>query len=472
MSDRIDAQPSEGLTYDPNDPNYWDRELLDKELDRIYDICHGCRLCFNLCPSFPSLFDAVDQYDGDVLQLTGAERQEVVDLCYMCRLCHIKCPYTPEDGHEFQLDFPALMLRARSVRVREEGGVKLREKLLGDPDKLGRMGTKTSGIANWANNNPINRRIMESTLKIHRDKKLPDFAPQPFEKWAKAHTDSLEEGRPTFPAENLEDGAEPHAKLALFHTCYINWNNPDPGRATIDILRKNGCSVTVPEQNCCGMPALDGGNVDFAKKQAQQNVESLLPLVRSGHRITGINPTCTMMLRKEYARLVGTPEAREVAEAVVDPHELLFELKREGKLNRDFKSTPGTIAYHVPCHLKAQSIGYRSRDIMKLIPGATVKMVDACSAHDGTWAMKREYFDLSMQWGKKCFDGMIDAEADVMVTDCPLAAVQIEQGTGSNVRPIHPAEVISRAYDPHGWPNPVEEEEEPEEEVKKEEATP
>jgi glycerol-3-phosphate dehydrogenase subunit C len=201
------------------------------------------------------------------------------------------------------------------------------------------------------------------------------------------------------------------------------------------------------------MPALDGGDVEFAQKQARANVAALLPLAREGFKIAAINPTCSRMMRREYPTLVGTPEAKELAAAVVDPGEVLYHLRRDGKFNRDFKSTPGKVAYHVPCHLKAQAVGLRGRDLLRQIPGAEVTTVDACTAHDGTWAMKREFFELSMKWGEKAFSGMREAEADFMATDCPLAAIQIEQGTG--VRPLNPVELLARAYEPKGFAQPV-----------------
>jgi Fe-S oxidoreductase len=197
------------------------------------------------------------------------------------------------------------------------------------------------------------------------------------------------------------------------------------------------------------MPALDGGDVAFARKQAAQNVAHLLPFARDGYRIAAINPTCSLTMRAEYPKLLGTPEAAELAKAIADPHEVLYELHRVSKFNRDFKSTPGKIAYHIPCHLKAQNIGFRSRDLMRRIPGAEIDTVDACTAHDGTWAMKKEFFPLSMKWGEKAFAGMRAAEANVMATDCPLAAIQIEQATGT--RPLNPAEILARAYEPDGF---------------------
>jgi len=439
MAERIHYRPTDGLSYNSTEAKYWDRAGLDKEVERVFDICHGCRLCFNLCPSFPALFDAVDRNDGDVRALRAAEKDRVIDLCYGCKLCEIKCPYTPHDGHEFQLDFPRLMLRARSVNARENG-VKLRERVLARPDQIGKVGALTPSLANMMCRQNFQRVVMEKMLGIHRDKLLPDFAAETFDKWLERNP------LPPIPAE-------PAAKVALFPTCFINYYNPAPGKAAVEVFAKNGCAVKCPKQNCCGMPALDSGDVDFARKEARANVDSMLPLVREGYKIAAINPTCSMMMRQEYPNLLAGDEIKEFAAAIVDSHELLYHLRRAGKFNTDFQSTPGTVAYHVPCHLKAQDIGLRSRDLMREIPGAEVTTVDACTAHDGTWAMKKEFFALSMKWGEKAFGGMREAGARVMATDCPLAAVQIEQATG--VHPMHPIEVLARAYKRGGFPDAV-----------------
>ena len=439
MAERIHYRPTDGLSYNSTEAKYWDRAGLDKEVERVFDICHGCRLCFNLCPSFPALFDAVDRNDGDVRALRAAEKDRVIDLCYGCKLCEIKCPYTPHDGHEFQLDFPRLMLRAKSVNARENG-VKLRERVLARPDQIGKVGALTPSLANMMCRQNFQRVVMEKMLGIHRDKLLPDFAAETFDKWLERNP------LPPIPAE-------PAAKVALFPTCFINYYNPAPGKAAVEVFAKNGCAVKCPKQNCCGMPALDSGDVDFARKEARANVDSMLPLVREGYKIAAINPTCSMMMRQEYPNLLAGDEIKEFAAAIVDSHELLYHLRRAGKFNTDFQSTPGTVAYHVPCHLKAQDIGLRSRDLMREIPGAEVTTVDACTAHDGTWAMKKEFFALSMKWGEKAFVGMREAGARVMATDCPLAAVQIEQATG--VHPMHPIEVLARAYKRGGFPDAV-----------------
>jgi glycerol-3-phosphate dehydrogenase subunit C len=282
--------------------------------------------------------------------------------------------------------------------------------------------------------------VMEKMLGIHRDKLLPDFAGETFDKWLARNP------LPAIPAE-------PTAKVALFPTCFVNYYNPAPGKAAVEVFAKNGCAVKCPKQNCCGMPALDSGDIEFARKEARANVDSMLALVRDGYKIAAISPTCSMMMRLEYPNLLAGDDVKEFAAAIVDSHELLYHLRRAGKFNTEFQSTPGTIAYHVPCHLKAQDIGLRARDLMRQIPGVEVMTVDACTAHDGTWAMKKEFFALSMKWGAKAFNGMREAGARVMATDCPLAAVQIEQATG--VHPMHPIEVLARAYQRGGFPDAV-----------------
>jgi Fe-S oxidoreductase len=442
---RIAAKPSAGLSYSPLDAVYFDASKLKQELERAFDICHGCRLCFNLCPSFPALFKAVDQYDGDVLQLTQAQSDYVADTCYQCKLCYIKCPYTPDDGHEFQLDFPRLMQRAKSVRVRKSG-VKPRERLLGSPDLLGKLAGLTPWLANAANRLKPNRWLLEKILGVHRHKLLPSFHGESFMAWFRKNR-----GRYTLDGGN--------GQAVYFPTCFVNYNNPDVGKAAIEVLARNKVTVECSYEHCCGMPALDGGDVKTAQKLARSNIAALLPWVRKGYKVLATNPTCSMMMRKEYAGLVGGADAKELAAAVMDPNEFLNALRKEGKLDQDFKSTPGKVAYHVPCHLRAQNIGYRSRDMMESIAGTEVALVTECCGHDGTWAMKTEWFELSLQSGKKAFDGMQSAAkpggatAGIMTTDCPLAAIQFEQATG--VKPLHPLQVLARAYQADGFPTPV-----------------
>ena len=428
--------PGPGLSYDPNAPVYWDSAALQQELERVFEICQGCRLCFNLCPSFSELLNAVDRHEGDVRQVTPAEVDRVIDTCYQCKLCYIKCPYTPDDGHEFQLDFPRLLLRANAIR-RKARGIPLPSRVLARPELLGEMARLTSGIANWANRQPLLRVLMEHTLGIHREKLLPLFHGETFMDWRR---------KQPAPAGDA-------SRAVLFVTCSMNYNNPQLGKDVVEVFARNGIALDCVKQNCCGMPAVEAGDMELVRRMARSNVDALLPYVRAGKKVLVADPTCSYMMRKEYPELVGWPEAKETAAATMDVCEFLFQLKQEGKFNREFRSTPKKVAYHLPCHLKAQNIGFRSRDMMRLIPGCTIKLVDQCCGHDGTWAMKKEFFPLSRLAGKKAFDEMAAAEVDVLASDCPLAALQFDQALAR--RPIHPIQVLVRAYREGGFPNPI-----------------
>jgi glycerol-3-phosphate dehydrogenase subunit C len=437
--ERIKNLPTVNTSYDPANSLYWDQAGLSEEMQRVFEICHGCRLCFGLCPSFNELFEFVDGHGGDVRELTTSENNRVLDTCYQCKLCYPKCPYTPDEAHEFRLDFPRLMQRATNVRAKERG-IGLRERLLARPEMVGRIGGLTAGLTNFANRQPLLRVALEATLGIHRDKKLPEFFSESFEAWLRKQ-----------PAP-----AGDPSLAVLFFTCFVNYNNPRLGKTTLEVFSNNGVSLRCPKQNCCGMPALEAGEFELAKKLATANVASLLPEVEAGRKVLAVNPTCSYTLRKEYPEMVGTEAARKIAAATMDLCEFLFQRKKQGLFNRDFRSSPGRVAYHLPCHLKVQKIGYRSRDLLRLIPETTVMLVEQCSGHDGTWAMKKEFFPLSMLAGKRAFDEMAAAGAETLVSDCPLAAIQFEQALG--VRPIHPMEVLARAYRPDGFPKKLEEE--------------
>jgi glycerol-3-phosphate dehydrogenase subunit C len=435
--DIINGAPTPGLTYNPNDPAYWDARALDQEIRRIFEICHGCRLCFNLCPSFPKLFEFIDRHEGKVDALTAREIDQVVDYCNQCKLCYVKCPYTPDDQHEFQLDFPRLLLRANAQR-RKQHGIGLRGRLLSRPEMLGKIAGVTPRLANWANRQPMLRAGMQALIGVHKDKLLPEFHGETFLSWY----------------EKQPKPASVSGTAVLFTTCFVNYNNPGLGRDVLEVFARNGIALECPPQNCCGMPAMEAGDIELAKKMAEANVKAMHPHVRAGKKVVAINPTCSYMMRKEYGELLGTAEAREVGAATRDICEYLFELKQEGKFNRDFQSTPERIGYHIPCHLKAQNIGFRSRDLMRLIPGTTVKMVDQCCGHDGTWAMRKEFFPASLLFGQKAFEQMQATEANVLATDCPLAAIQFQQAIGT--RPIHPIQVLARAYRRDGFPKAIE----------------
>jgi glycerol-3-phosphate dehydrogenase subunit C len=440
----ISYTPTPGLTYDPEEPRYWDPAALRGEIERAFDLCHGCRMCFKYCDSFPLMFDSIDkEHGGDVRGLTAPEVDRVADACFQCKLCDVQCPYTPRDKHEFQLDFPKLIHRHQAQRAKRDG-VKLRDRLLADPDKAGALARASLGLANAMNKVAIHRWFLEKVLGIHRDKLLPDFAGTTFERWAEREGRVLE-----------ETGSE----TVLFPTCYVQNNEPQIGRDTLEVMDRNqvGCG-TVRGLACCGMPAWEHGDLETLRANARRNLDALLPHVEAGSKVLAINPTCSMMLRREYPELVAEEDrgrARRLAEAVRDPSEFLWSIRDEPRFDTDFKSTPGeSVAYHAPCHLRAQAIGFRGRDLLRKIPGVVPRMTMECCGHDGTFAMKTEGFEPSQRVGKNSFEGMRSAESEVWATDCPLAALQFAQHAGR--KPLHPMTILARAYRDDGFERKVE----------------
>jgi glycerol-3-phosphate dehydrogenase subunit C len=317
------------------------------------------------------------------------------------------------------------------------------------PDRIGKLGTMLPVLANGANRVHAHRVMMEKVLGIHRDKLLPDFAGETFPGWVQ---------RELAGADTTPDGQH---KVLLYSTCFINWNKPAIGQAAFRVLRHNDCKVASPAIGCCGMPALDGGDVNAAKTAARQNVKALSAWVEDGFTIAVINPTCSLMLREEYPELLDDPadpamaeSARRVAAATRDVGEFLFQQRQAGLFKEDFRSTPnGAIAYHAPCHLRMQNVGFRGRDLMRRIPEARPRLVAECCGRDGTWAMKTENFQRSLKNGQRAFDGMQEADAEVWATECPLGALQFTQATGRE--PMHPVEVLDRAYRADGFPTAI-----------------
>ncbi len=429
--DRIDRVPGleDYMALNHTSAEFWDQRALEKELLRVFDICHGCRRCFNLCPSFDFLFKTIDRKGDEVENLGPADFEHTIDLCYQCKLCYNHCPYTPP--HRWQIDFPHLMLRGRLVKARRRG-IPLRDRILSHTDALGTLGCALAPLSNWANRNPIMRLVMEKTLGVHRHRNLPSFHRETFAEWYARHR------RPSAPSSSSG------RSVALFYTCSVNYNQPEIGRAAVHVLEKNDIDVVVPKQKCCGMPFLDSGDLDSALESVAFNSRALEDLVRRGLDIVSLGPTCTLMLKQEYPALVDEDRVRTLAGHVFDICEYLMKLHEEGKLNTDFVKGMGRIAYHIPCHLRAQNIGFKSRDLMQLLPNTHVRLIEQCSAHDGTWGAKKEYYHLSLKWAEKLFTQVNEGPVDRVVSDCPLAGLQIAQGTQQ--KPVHPIQIVAEAY--------------------------
>ena len=419
-------------TLDLGSKEFWDLEKVDVELRRVYDICGGCRRCLPLCPSFKVMFDRLDveAVDGDVEKLPKADVKEVVDLCYQCKLCYNHCPYTPP--HRWEVDFPRLMLRARAAEARVRG-VSLQDRVLGNTELVGRLGSWTAPVSNWLNELPAHRALVEAVAGIHKGRNLPKFHRQTFSSWF-ARRRRIAAPAPT-PAAR---------KVAFFTTCSVEYNDPATGRAAVRVLEKNGVDVSLPRQRCCGMPYLDGGAVDEARALVRDNVRRLAAAVREGRETVAPGPTCSYMLKREYPWLDGSEDAKLVAASTRDLFEYLAKLRADGALDTRFVRPVGAVTYHVPCHLRAQNIGLRTAEVLRAIPGASVNVVEKCSAVDGTWGLKKEYYELSLKVAKPLFDAVASADAPLTATDCPLAALQIEQGTGRRVLP--PIRILAAAY--------------------------
>jgi Fe-S oxidoreductase len=433
------------VPFDPAAPDFLDPAALDREARRIFDVCHGCRLCLPFCPSFPALFDAIDGHEtrgeGEVAALTAAEIDRVVDLCYQCKLCFVNCPYTPP--HEWAVDFPRVILRAKAVRAKQHG-ITRGDRFLGDPDRLARLATRLPGVANWANRQAALRRAMERAVGVDHRRKLPGFVRPTFGDW-------LTKARgPAPPPEALD----PERAVVLYGTCLGNYNYPEINLAALQVLEAAGQQVVHLYPRCCGMPMLDGGDLEGAVANARENVRVIGPYVRRGLPVLVPQPTCGYVFKQELPFLVPSEDGRRVAAATVDLLEHVDRLLASGALKKEFPgAAPGRIAYHLPCHLKAQNIGLKSAAVLRQIPGAEVTVVDKCSAFDGTWGMKREYYDLSIKYARKLVRGITDAAPQTICSDCSLAGLNIEQGTGRY--PVHPIQVLRDALGlapPFRWP--------------------
>ena len=410
---------------------FWSEPALDQELRRFFDICNGCRRCYALCPSFNTLFQRLDdeRVDGEAEKLGESDLQVVGEECYQCKLCYNHCPYTPP--HRWAIDFPRLMLRQKVVQSKREG-VSLRDKILGRPDLIGRIACTIAPLYNRLIRPRWSRRLMEAFLGIHRDWPLPDYASEPLVRWFRRER-----------AQGALAVASPQAQVVLFPTCSVNYNDVAVGHAAVRVLVKNRIEVAVEYPRCCCMPALDGGDLQAALEAARTNVRVLGERVMAGFDVVVPGPTCSYVLKQEYPALLEDETSRQVSAHTFDLSEYLMRLHGEGRLNMEFSRNPGTVAYHLPCHLKAHNIGFKSRDLMELT-GARVHLIEKCSAVDGTWGMKAQHHDLSMKWAKPLLDGVEAANPDIVATDCPLSALRIFQGTGR--RPVHPVQVLHRAY--------------------------
>jgi Fe-S oxidoreductase len=419
--------------YDPLEPAYADPAAARAERDRTFQICSDCRICVRFCPSFKDLFRMIDEHDiaHDVRALSDDEHRLVVDECYQCKLCYIVCPYTPQQGQEWKVDFPRLMLRSLAIQ-QDQGKVQRGARLLARTDLQGKVATTFAPIVNRLDRNRPARFVIEKTTGISRERLLPTWAKVRFSKWFRKRDAAVRPDAST-------------ARVALFPTCLVEYQEPAVGRAAVGVCERNDISCSLPDgEVCCGMPWLDAGDVEKFTELAKHNVEVLAAAVKGGQEIVVLQPTCGYVLKNEYPDFLGTDAARLVAEHTFDVSEYLMARHREQPLDTDFGGeTYETITWHAACHQRAQHIGPKSRDLMALT-GAKVTMVERCSAIDGTWGLRAENVEMAHKVAKPLMETVSKAETELVAGDCQLANTAIREATGK--APVHPIQVLARAY--------------------------
>ena len=420
-------------------PDFYDEKSLFDEMERVFDICHGCRRCVSLCESFPTLFDLVDESSTmEVDSVAKADYMKVVDHCYLCDLCFMtKCPYTPP--HEWNLDFPHLMLRAKSYKFKN-GDVKTRDRILTSTDTVGNLAgiPVVAQVVNAANKFGPTRKVLEMTLGVHADAKLPEYQSNTLRKRLARH----ESISVAVPAGRTK------GKIALFATCYTNRNEPGPGEDFVAVYEHNGIPITIAQkERCCGMPKLELGNLEAVKEAKEFNIPILAKLVDEGWDLTGLVPSCVLMFKQELPLMFpNDPDVQKIKNAFFDPFEYLVLRNKEGKLKMDFKNPLGKVAYHASCHQRVQNIGQKTREMLALIPGTEVEIIERCSGHDGTYAVKKEFHASSMKIVKPVAERVKNAEAAHYGSDCAMAGHHIENALKNGHAPEHPISLIRIAY--------------------------
>jgi Fe-S oxidoreductase len=416
-------KPSGAWRYD--DPDYQDAARLERELRRVGEVCHQCRRCLPLCPSFPKLFELIDATDREVAGVDAAGFEAVNELCYHCKLCYNHCPYTPP--HEWDVDFPALMRRQQLFRAKRDG-VPLARQLTTRTDLIGKAASLAPGLMNFANRSRPARVLMEKTLGIHRDWVQPSYCSDTASRWF---------------AKRGPRGDGRAGEAVLFTTCSVEYSDPLVARSAVAVLERSGVRVELAYERCCGMPFTDVGDLDTARSHAERNVAQLLPHVERGATVVVPGPSCSLMLKEEYPRLLRSDAARRVAAATRDLMEHVYDLARAKQLDREFALRLGKVAYHAPCHLRAQNLGFRSRDVLRLVAD-DVELIEACSGVDGTWGMQARFHEASLQVAKKLTDPLERSGAEHIATDCPLSALRIEEVLGRKA--VHPIVLLRHAY--------------------------
>ncbi|MBU0657051.1 MAG: Fe-S oxidoreductase [Gammaproteobacteria bacterium] len=427
---------------DWKNPEFYNEDAVLHEMERVFDLCHGCRRCVSLCNSFPTLFDLVD--NSASMEVDGVKKEDywqVVDHCYLCDLCYMtKCPYIPP--HEWNLDFPHLMLRAKAVKFKK-GETRFRDKLLSSTDRVGKLAgiPVVSAVVNKMNQNPAFRKQLDKVLGVHPDAKIPSYHSDKGRDRVARHK-VLDEGKAV--AAGRTSG-----KVAIFATCYGNYNEPHIVEDLRKVFEHNGIPVTLlDKEQCCGMPKLELGDLDAVAAAKDVNIPAMMKLINEGWDIVGPVPSCVLMFKQELPLMFpDDADVQTVKSRIFDPFEYLMLRHKEGKLNTNFKKSLGKVSYHTACHLRVQNIGYKTRELLELIPDTKLELLERCSGHDGTYAVKSEFHDVSMKICRPVFNKVKQSKPDYYGSDCPMAGRQIENGLDEGMpEPTHPMTMLRIAY--------------------------
>ncbi len=425
------------------DPSYTDPGAIEAELTRVFDICHGCRRCFNLCDSFPRLFDLVDE--SPTQELDGVDTKDfksVVDACTLCDMCFLtKCPYVPP--HEFDLDFPHLMLRYRAMEAKQ-GAVSFADKQLAATDRNGVLASLVAPVANWATarGNTSVGPVLRSAAGLHPDAELPKYAGQSFVNLSAA-TPVVNRDAPGFGR-----------KAVLYATCFVNFNTPNVGMETRAVLAHNGVETEVVHPSCCGMPLLEQGRIEDVARNAASVAAELKPWIDKGYDVIALVPSCALMLKFEWPLILpDDPQVKLLSQSTFDISEYIVGIARKEGLTPGLEKIDGTLTVHMACHARAQNMGQKAAEMLRLLPEAQVKVIERCSGHGGSWGFKAEHFDTAIKVGRPVARQAAQNGAGFVMSECPLAGVHIAQGIeklgGDAPKPqlvTHPVQLLARAY--------------------------
>ena len=430
------------------DDAYYDETALEAEMRRVFDICHGCRRCFNLCDSFPRLFDLIDESPTGELDSVKSEGfAPVVEACTLCDMCFmVKCPYVPP--HEFDLDFPHLILRVRAIEAKK-GNTSFTVGQLSKMDRNGRIGSATAPIANWvtAKNNRLTRPILEKTLGIDARADLPKFVGRTFVSTDRKTPIKANQSAPAFGKK----------KAALFATCFVNYNKPMTGMAARSVLNHIGVETRVAYPGCCGMPFLEQGELARVAAQAEKVSKNLCTLIEEGYDIVALTASCGLMLKFEWPLILpDNADVKRLSENTFDINQYVVAISKQYGLPDGLQALPEGVSLHLPCHARAQNMGTKSAELLRLIPDTPIDVIERCSGHGGTFGVMKKTHEVAMKVGRPVMRQVAEQARGHVVSDCPLAANHILQGARAMAekdqkefparKPEHPIEIFALAY--------------------------